>query len=74
MSSTLIGDTKEIRGCAGKNCQRYATIILKLKFIKKKGSFCDICASELLRLELASIDNVTPIMKYSETKYCGRKI
>ena len=38
--------------CAGKDCTRRAVRILQIKFLHKKGAFCDRCASELHALDL----------------------
>ena len=38
--------------CAGKDCKRDAVRILQVKFIHKKGAFCERCSSELHALDL----------------------
>lgn len=38
--------------CAGKNCQRRASNILQIKFLRLKGGFCEMCSKELLILGL----------------------
>ena len=40
--------------CAGRDCERLGTRILKLRFLNKIAIFCDVCAEDLLSGDLAS--------------------
>ncbi len=40
------------KNCAGKNCSNKATSPLKVKYINKIGHFCQLCANDLLQLDL----------------------
>jgi len=53
------------RRCAGKDCQREATITLKLRYLNLHGNFCEICASSLLRDGLA-VSEVPPVQPGEE--------
>lgn len=53
MRSTFNNTKKK---CAGKGCERTGTRILRLRFLDKTGSFCDLCANGLLAEDLAVAD------------------
>jgi hypothetical protein len=38
--------------CSGRDCTRKPTKILKVKYIKKIGNFCEACAADLLKAGL----------------------
>ena len=40
--------------CAGKDCKRIGTRILRVRFLNKTGIFCEVCAEDLLAADLAS--------------------
>jgi hypothetical protein len=39
--------------CAGRDCERIGTRILKVRFLNKVGIFCELCANRLLAEDLA---------------------
>jgi hypothetical protein len=39
--------------CSGRGCDRKPVRYLKIKYIKKIGNFCQICADDLLESDLA---------------------
>ena len=41
------------KNCAGRNCEKIGTIILKLRFLNKTGIFCEQCAEDILAADLA---------------------
>jgi hypothetical protein len=51
MRSITFDNTK--KKCAGRDCERIGTRILKVRFLNKAGIFCDLCANGLLAEDLA---------------------
>jgi hypothetical protein len=45
--------THEYKKCAGKNCDKLGTIMLRIRYIHKTGAFCDFCANDLTGHDLA---------------------
>ena len=46
-------NTEGYKECAGKGCKGEGKTFLKIKYLQKKGYFCDICKAEVLQLELS---------------------
>ena len=46
----------QYKQCAGKECNRIATQLLKIRYLNKFGHFCDKCKTELLDLGLVIED------------------
>ena len=42
----------QYKQCAGKDCNRIATQLLKIRYLNKFGHFCDTCKIELIDLGL----------------------
>jgi hypothetical protein len=38
--------------CSGRNCARKPTTILQIKYLKKVGQFCEMCAADLTKAGL----------------------
>jgi hypothetical protein len=54
MTSNSIDAPREYKDiCAGIGCRNIPSVCLMIKYVKKSGWFCDDCAQDLLRLELA---------------------
>jgi hypothetical protein len=54
MTSVIHDFHEHYNKCAGKNCANIGNRILEIKFINKRGDFCDSCAKDLLQRELAA--------------------
>ena len=52
--TSLIQDTEQNNKCAGKNCIKTGKNSLVIKYINKRGNFCDSCSKDLLEEELAT--------------------
>jgi hypothetical protein len=51
---------EKYKECAGKQCQNEGKIELIVKYVDKRGHFCESCIETLIRLGLARHkDNVT---------------
>ncbi|NOJ32653.1 MAG: hypothetical protein DA329_10995 [Candidatus Nitrosocosmicus sp.] len=64
MISTNTNTTQEYKQCAGKNCENTGIVQLEIKFVKKKGLFCEQCTSELIQLGIASkleVNNINEV-------------
>jgi hypothetical protein len=48
MSSTFNNAKK----CAGKDCDRVGKNLLKVRYLKKSGLFCDFCTNDLIAADL----------------------
>lgn len=44
------------RTCAGNGCNKAGIKTLIIKYIKKKGYFCESCALELINLKLVDLN------------------
>ena len=38
--------------CSGRNCDRKSTTSLRIKYLRKVGQFCEICAADLMKAGL----------------------
>jgi hypothetical protein len=56
-TSCNLGRFKAI--CSGRDCARKPTKILKIKYIKKVGDFCEGCAADLLKAGLVEEELVS---------------
>ena len=52
MTYDNINSEHQYKQCAGKDCNRIATQLLKIRYLNKFGHFCDKCKIELVDLEL----------------------
>lgn len=54
MNPTKPEDKLQNKQCAGRGCEHRGISFLNIRFIHRKGFFCDNCASDLFRLGLAT--------------------
>jgi hypothetical protein len=55
MTSILHDFHEHHRKSAGKYCENIGKRTLEIKYINKKGDFCDSCSHDLLQQELATV-------------------
>jgi hypothetical protein len=53
MNSHKFSTNQEIKFCAGKECKNKADRLLRIIYLNKSGYFCQVCANDLLKSELA---------------------
>jgi hypothetical protein len=53
MNSTKQNSFQRYKECAGKDCQNEGKIELIVRYIDRRGYFCESCADVLIRLGLA---------------------
>jgi hypothetical protein len=56
MNYNNIDSEHQYKQCAGKDCNRKATQLIKIQYLNKFGYFCDKCKTELLDLGLVIED------------------
>lgn len=56
MNYNIINNEHQYKQCAGKDCNRIATQLVKIRYLNKFGHFCDECKIELLDLGLVIED------------------
>ena len=52
MRSINFSFDKTKKKCAGRDCERTGTRILRIRFLNKVGIFCEMCANGLLAEDL----------------------
>jgi hypothetical protein len=52
MDCDTIKHGHQYKQCAGKDCNRIGTQLLKIRYLNKSGYFCNVCKKELLDLGL----------------------
>jgi hypothetical protein len=55
MNSNNSYSRERFKLCAGKSCDNFAKVWLKINYIDKIGGFCESCAGDLVHDELAII-------------------
>ena len=53
MNSDNHYNSEQYKDCAGKDCKRKGTTLLRINFLKQNGYFCDSCAADLMQSEIA---------------------
>jgi hypothetical protein len=53
LNSNIHYNSEQYKDCAGKDCKHKGTTLLRIKYLQKKGYFCDSCAADLLQSEIA---------------------
>jgi hypothetical protein len=53
MSPSNLTTNQQINYCAGKECKNKGNRVLMIRYLDKIGYFCEDCANDLLRSELA---------------------
>ena len=54
--------------CAGRNCKRIGTRILKVRFLNKTGIFCEVCAEEILTADLARVEDANEAVRIDQSR------
>ena len=49
---------EQYKECAGKDCKGEGKILLRIKYLNKKGYFCNSCTADLLQSEIAVKEGV----------------
>jgi len=52
MSPKLLYESDQFKTCDGRGCNQKAIKSLRIKYVKKIGSFCEKCAGDLLECRL----------------------
>jgi hypothetical protein len=47
--------------CSGRNCKRKPATRLRIKYVKRIGEFCELCAADLIEADL--VERAFPIEK-----------
>lgn len=52
-STTLLLNSNRFKGiCSGRDCKRKPTTRLRIKYLKRVGEFCELCANDLMEAGL----------------------
>ena len=56
------------KNCAGRDCKKIGTTMLKVRFLNKTGIFCEVCAEDLLAAGLASqVEDANETVRISQS-------